>query len=517
MLVPYRNEPFTDFSATANQTAMAAALTDLEAELGGHVPLQIGEQSIMTKQTEVSLNPCDTDQVIARSASADAEHAELAVEQAWEAFASWSRLSFRARARYLQRAAAIMRRQRFRLNAALVLEVGKNWAEADADTAEAIDFLEYYARQAVRLGEDVPVVPYPGEENQSFYLPLGVGAVITPWNFPLAILTGMTAAAVVTGNTVVLKPAESTPFVASLFMAVMQAAGVPAGVINLLPGRGEVVGEYLVDHPRIRFVSFTGSREIGCRIYERAARVQPGQRWLRRVVAEMGGKNAVIVDSDADLQWAVQGIVAAAFGFQGQKCSAASRVIVVDPNYEAVLAATAQAAAALKVGPARAADTQVAAVADEAQYKKVLRYIEIGRQEARLVTGGKAAAGPTPGYYIEPTVFAEAPPTARIMQEEIFGPVVAFMRVPDFPSALAVANDTEYGLTGAVFSHNRAHLELARREFHVGNLYLNRKNTGALVGVQPFGGFDMSGTDAKAGGSDYLLYFVQMKSVTERL
>ncbi len=396
----------------------------------------------------------------------------------------------------------------------MVYEVAKTWAEADADTAEAIDFLEYYGREMVRLAEPPTLAVVPGEENEQVYEPLGAGLIIPPWNFPLAILAGMTAAAIVAGNTVVLKPASLAPVVAARFVELLREAGLPPGVVNFLPGPGGVVGDLLVEHPRTRFVSFTGSREVGIQIYERAARVATGQRWLKRVVAEMGGKNAVVVDSTADLAAAAAGIVASAYGFQGQKCSACSRVVALDEVHDALLERVAAETWALRVGPAADPDTNVAALVDRAQYDKVLEYVNIGRGEGRLVCGGEP--GDPAGYYVQPTIFADVAPAARIAQEEIFGPVVAFLRAADFERAIAIANDTQYGLTGAVYARDRGRLEYARRAFRVGNLYLNRKCTGALVGVQPFGGFDMSGTDAKAGGPDHLLQYLQAKVIAER-
>ena len=375
--------------------------------------------------------------------------------------------------------------------------------------------MEYYGREMLRYAAGMPVIAVPGEQNECFYIPLGVGVVIPPWNFPLAILAGMVAAAVVAGNTVIMKPASSTPVIAAKLMELFEAAGAPAGVINYLPGSGGSIGDVLVSHPQVRFINFTGSKEVGLRINKLAADVAPGQIWIKRVVAEMGGKDAIVVDEEADLEEAANGIVASAFGFQGQKCSACSRAIIVKSVYDEVVAKVAAKTKALTVGPAAQFGVNMGPVIDESAYKKILDYIEIGKTEARLVAGGNKAGDK--GWFIEPTVFADAPAKSRIAQEEIFGPVVAITRAEDFADALRIANDTEYGLTGAVYSRNRAKLEQARRDFHVGNLYLNRKCTGALVGVQPFGGFNMSGTDSKAGGADYLLLFMQAKVVAEKM
>lgn len=398
-------------------------------------------------------------------------------------------------------------------SALLVKEVGKPWKEADADTAEAIDFLEYYARQMMNLQRGIPVESRPGEHNTFHYIPLGVGLIISPFNFPLAIMAGTTVAAIVTGNTVILRPSDRAPVVAAKFVEMMEEAGLPAGVLNYLPGGEAEVGEYLVEHPKMRFISFTGSRAVGCRIYERAAIVQPGQKWLKRVIAEMGGKDAIIVDREADLELAAQSIVASAFGFSGQKCSACSRAIIVEDVYEQVLNRVVELTKQLKVGNPEEQSIFMGPVIDQASFDKIMGYIEIGKQEGRLMAGGEG--DDSTGFFIQPTIFADVHPSARIMQEEIFGPVVAFTKAKDFDHALEIANHTEYGLTGAVISRNRAHLEKAREEFHVGNLYFNRGCTGAIVGYQPFGGFNMSGTDSKAGGPDYLILHMQAKTVSE--
>ncbi len=522
MVGPFRPEPFLDFSIPSVRKAMEETLAQVRSRLGGVYPILLAGQRVWTQERIVSRNPARPWEVVGWACQANAELADQAVAAAWEAFGGWQRCSAEARARILLRAAANLRRRRLEFNAWQVLEVGKTWVEADVETAEAIDFLEYYAREAMRLGGGLPLIPLPGEENELRYLPLGVVAVIPPWNFPLSILLGMTSAALVAGNTVILKPSSLSPVIAALATELMHEAGVPPEVLTYLPGHGSEVGARLVLHPLTRAVAFTGSKEVGLQIYELAARTPPGQRWLKRVVAELGGKNAVIVDESADLEAAAAGIVASAFGFQGQKCSAGSRAIVVEPVYEAVLGLVKERAAALRIGDPSLASTQVGPVVDAGQFRRVLEYLEVGRQEGQLVLGGSAwgPAAQDPeqhGYFIAPTIFAEVDPQARIAQEEIFGPVLAFIRARDFAEALAIANGTEYGLTGSVYSRNRANLERARAEFHVGNLYFNRKCTGALVGVHPFGGFNLSGTDAKAGGPDYLLYFLQAKVVSEAL
>ncbi|KAF0993656.1 L-glutamate gamma-semialdehyde dehydrogenase [Geobacillus sp. TFV-3] len=513
MVQPYRHEPLTDFTVEANREAFLAALKKVESELGRDYPLIIGGERIMTEDKITSINPANKAEVVGRVAKADKELAERAMKTADEAFRTWSRTSPEARADILFRAAAIVRRRKHEFSAWLVKEAGKPWREADADTAEAIDFMEYYGRQMLKLKDGIPVESRPGETNRFFYIPLGVGVVISPWNFPFAIMAGTTVASLVTGNTVLLKPASATPVVAYKFVEVLEEAGLPAGVLNYIPGSGAEVGDYLVDHPRTRFISFTGSRDVGIRIYERAAKVHPGQIWLKRVIAEMGGKDAIVVDKEADLELAAQSIVASAFGFSGQKCSACSRAIVVQDVYDQVLNRVVELTKQLNVGDPAEQATFMGPVIDQGAYNKIMEYIEIGKQEGRLMTGGEG--DDSKGFFIQPTVFADVDPNARIMQEEIFGPVVAFAKARDFDHALEIANNTEYGLTGAVISRNRANLEKARHEFHVGNLYFNRGCTGAIVGYQPFGGFNMSGTDSKAGGPDYLILHMQAKTVSE--
>ncbi|MBR2516534.1 L-glutamate gamma-semialdehyde dehydrogenase [Geobacillus sp.] len=513
MVQPYRNEPLTDFTVEANREAFLAALKKVESELGRDYPLVIGGERVMTEDKITSINPANKAEVIGRVAKATKELAERAMKTADEAFRTWSRTSPEARADILFRAAAIVRRRKHEFSAWLVKEAGKPWREADADTAEAIDFMEYYGRQMLKLKDGIPVESRPGETNRFFYIPLGVGVVISPWNFPFAIMAGTTVASLVTGNTVLLKPASATPVVAYKFVEVLEEAGLPAGVLNYIPGSGAEVGDYLVDHPRTRFISFTGSRDVGIRIYERAAKVHPGQIWLKRVIAEMGGKDGIIVDKEADLELAAQSIVASAFGYSGQKCSACSRAIIVEDVYDQVLNRVVELTKQLNVGDPAEQATFMGPVIDQGAYNKIMEYIEIGKQEGRLMTGGEG--DDSKGFFIQPTVFADVDPNARIMQEEIFGPVVAFAKARDFDHALEIANNTEYGLTGAVISRNRANLEKARHEFHVGNLYFNRGCTGAIVGYHPFGGFNMSGTDSKAGGPDYLILHMQAKTVSE--
>ncbi len=518
MLTPFRNEPLTDFSQPENVQAFQAALEKVGSELGQTYPIIIGGERIETSETFDSINPANPSQVIGRFAKADADLARRAVEVAAEAFETWKRIPPEVRARYLLKAAAIMRARKHEFSAWMVYEVGKSWVEADADTAEAIDMLEFYAREMIRLGGSQPVVPYPGREADLLYIPLGVGAVIPPWNFPNAIMTGMTSASLVTGNTVVLKPASTAPTIAYKLVEIFnEELLLPPGVLNFLPGPGSVIGDVLVTHPKTRFISFTGSKEVGLRIHELAAKPQPGQIWIKRTILEMGGKDAVVVDETADLDAAAEGIVVSAFGYQGQKCSAGSRAILVDSIYDSLLERVVERARKITVGPTVDQSNWMGPVIDQAAFNKIMDYIEIGHDEGKLVLGGHAINTPEGGYFIEPTIFADVDRNARIAQEEIFGPVLSVIRARDFDDALEIANGTEYGLTGALFSRDRLRLERARHEFHVGNLYFNRKCTGALVGVEPFGGFNMSGTDSKAGGSDYLLLFMQAKSISEQL
>ena len=515
MVPEFRNEPLTDFSVPAHRAAFEAALDEMDARCSQEYPLRIGGEAVTTGAWIVSQNPARAGRTVGRVARAGRAEVDRALAAAQAAFNAWSRAQAAERAGVLLRAAGILRRRTHLFSAAMVLEAGKPWVEADADTAEAIDFCEFYAREALRLAAPQPLTRLPGTANDLIYQPLGVGLVVPPWNFPLAILTGMTVSAVVTGNAVLLKPSSLTPVIGAMLVGALEEAGLPPGVVNFVPGPGSEVGEYLVTHPAVRFVSFTGSREVGTHIYAAAAVVQPRQRWLKRVVAEMGGKDAIVVDETAELDAAAEGVVASAFGYAGQKCSACSRLIALDGIYDQLLERVIARARALRVGDPRAHETQMGPVADGGQFTKIAEYIEIGRHEGRLVLGGWSDS--KEGFYVEPTIIADVAPGARIEQEEIFGPVLAVIRARDYDHALEIANDTDYGLTGAVYSRDSARLERARREFHVGNLYLNRKCTGALVGAEPFGGFNMSGTDSKAGGRDYLLLFTQPKVISERL
>jgi len=516
MPTEFRNEPFTDFTKEENAQAMRAAIEKVRGELGREYPLVIGGERINTDSKLDSLNPANRTQLVGRFNKATKELATRAVEDAAKAFETWKHTPADQRAELLFRAAAIMRERKHELSAWMIHEVAKTWAEADGDTAEAIDFCEFYGREMLRYAGEQPLVHVKGEENELDYIPLGVGAVIPPWNFPLAIMAGMTVASVVTGNTVVLKPSSDAPTIAFKFFEILEEAGLPPGVVNFMTGSGAEVGDVIVDHPKTRYVAFTGSKEVGLRINERAAKVHEGQLWIKRVVAEMGGKDAIIVAGDSDLEEAATGVVQSAFGFQGQKCSACSRAIIDASVYDTMLDKIVERTAKIKLADPSDPSTNMSAVINEKAFKTINSYIEKGKGEGGRVLFGGGSDGEQ-GFFIEPTVIADVKPGATIEQEEIFGPVLAVIKAQDYDDALQIANDTQFGLTGAVYSSDEAKLERARKEFHVGNLYLNRKCTGALVGVHPFGGFNMSGTDSKAGGRDYLLLFLQAKVSAERV
>lgn len=516
-LPPFANEPFTDFALEENKQAMKTSIAKVRKEFGQSYPLIIGGKSIHTEHQIVSINPGKLDETIGQVGKASIELAEQAMQTALASFESWKKAAPAERASYLFKAADKMRQRKHEFSAWMVLEAGKNWAEADADTAEAIDFLEFYGREMIRLSQTSlhqPLVKLEGEDNRLTYIPLGVGMIIPPWNFPLAICCGMTAAAIVSGNTVILKPASATPVIAYKFVELMKEVGLPDGVINYLPGSGAEVGDYLTGHPKTRFVSFTGSKEVGLRINRLAAETQKGQIWIKRVIAEMGGKDGIVVDETADLDDAAAGIVSSAFGFQGQKCSAGSRAIIVESVYDKIVSKVVERTKQLVVGLPEH-NAPVGPVIDSSSYKKILSYIEIGKKEGNLLAGGDKADGN--GYYIQPTVFADLEGKARIMQEEIFGPVLAIAKAKDWQEAIRMYNDTEFGLTGSFYSRDESRIEEALVTMHCGNLYINRKCTGALVGAQPFGGFNMSGTDSKAGGYDYLLLFTQAKTTSRKL
>lgn len=512
----YTIQTYLDFTDPTHNTAQKAALAQVRSRFGDTYPLYInGKKVVGDGGTFSSINPSNTGEVIGYFQLASKKQALEALDAAWKAFDTWKYVPASERAAILFRAADICRRRRLEINSWMISEAGKNYLEADADTCEGIDFLEYYAREALRYDQGMDVLDSWGDTNRTIYIPLGAGVSISPWNFPFAITLGMAAAPIVAGNTVVAKPSPDTPMMGWIIAEIFEEAGLPAGVFNFVTGDNIEVGETLTASPDTRFINFTGSLAVGLHINELAAKTSDQTRWMKRVFAELGGKNAIVVDEDADLDAASTAVVQAAFGFQGQKCSAASRVIVCDAVYDKMLAMTVEKASKLEVGDAK--DNYISGpVVNQKAVDKIMGYIEIGKKEGRLMLGGKLAKTDNPGFYIEPTLFADVAPDARIAQEEIFGPVTAFIRAKNLDDAINIANGTKFGLTGGFFSNNPSHVDRAMREFHVGNLYINRKNTGALVGAQPFGGFNLSGTDSKAGGRDYLLCFLQAKSITER-
>lgn len=510
---PFRTEKYNDFTKPAIRKKMEKALAQVESQFGREYNIIIGGKRIRLDKKFHSYNPSKKGEVIGTFQKADEKTAEMAMEVALETFEAWRYTPAKTRANYLFKMANIMRRRRFELNAWMVFEEGKNWPEADGDVAEAIDFCEYYAREALRYDKGPKLYKFPGEINKQVYIPLGVGVVIPPWNFPLAILCGMTTASFVCGNTVILKPSSDSPVIAAKFMEIVEEAKVPVGVVNFLTGPGAVAGDYLVRHPKTRFIAFTGSKAVGLGIVGKAGKTQPGQIWIKRVIAEMGGKDVIIVDSEADVDSAVTGVRVSAFGFQGQKCSACSRLILDDKIYDKFMKIFIPTVEAIKIGPVKHYENYIGPLINEAAYNSILEYVKIGKSEGNLICGGEP--GPKEGWFIRPTIIVDIEPSHRVFQEEIFGPVLTVTRARNFDHAIELANDTEYGLTGAVYTKNHKKIERAKKEVFVGNLYINRKCTGALVGIQPFGGFNMSGTDSKAGGPDYLLLFLQAKSIGE--
>jgi RHH-type transcriptional regulator, proline utilization regulon repressor / proline dehydrogenase / delta 1-pyrroline-5-carboxylate dehydrogenase len=509
----YRNSPLVNFVYKDSQEKMQGALREARKRFGEKYPLVIGGEKIWTDQLTPSVNPSAPDEVVGYGSEAGISEAERAVKAAREAFGKWSRTPFEERARLLERAADVMERRRYELSAVEVFEVGKPWNEADGDIREAIDFCRFYAQQMRRLGRPKLTQRIPGEDSYHHYWPRGVAFVIAPWNFPIAILCGMASAGVVTGNTVIMKPSEQSIVCGAMLMQVFEEAGVPPGVLNFLSGHGSVIGAHLVDDKDVDMIAFTGSREVGLRIWESAGITRPGQRELKRVICEMGGKNAMIVDSDADVGEAVGYSIYSAFGFQGQKCSALSRLILLEENYDRVMERLIPAAASLRVGNPEEPGIMVGPVIDEAAYRRILDYIEVGKSEATLAYQAKDL--PPQGYFIPPTIFTDVKPNMRIAREEIFGPVLSVLKVHDLDEALEVANGTDYALTGGFFSRSPANIERVKAQLEAGNVYINRSCTGAIVGRHPFGGFKMSGSGTKAGGEDYLLNFLIPRVVTE--
>lgn len=512
---PYENAPLTNFALPENQEKMRAALREQRKQLGRKVPLTINGEKFWTDKMFSSVNPSQPDQIVGYAAEAGIPEADRAVAAARAAFEKWRRTSFEERCQLLERAAEILERRRFELSALEVFEVGKPWAQADGDIAEAIDFCTFYARRMRSLGRPRLTQNVPGEESYQHYWPRGVALVIAPWNFPMAILCGMVSAALVTGNTVIMKPSEQSVIIGAMLMEIYEEAGVPPGVLNFLNGKGSVIGAHMVDHKDVDLIAFTGSREVGLWIWETAGKTREGQRELKRVICEMGGKNAMIVDSDADLDEAIVDSIYSAFGFQGQKCSALSRLIVLEENHDRVMERLFGAAASVRVGNPEEPGIVVGPVIDEAAYRRILDYIEVGKSEATLAFQAKDV--PPHGYFIPPTIFTGVKPNMRIAREEIFGPVLSVIKVRDLDEAIEVANGTDYALTGGFFSRSPANIERVKAQLEAGNVYINRPCTGAIVGRHPFGGFKMSGGGTKAGGEDYLLNFLVPRVVTENV
>jgi RHH-type proline utilization regulon transcriptional repressor/proline dehydrogenase/delta 1-pyrroline-5-carboxylate dehydrogenase len=510
----FRNEPISDFSRSETRQAMQQALGQVRSQFGRTYPLVIDGRAQPNDQTFASINPARFEEVVGHCGKATPEQARQAVAAAHRACPAWRDADAGQRADLIVRAAEVMRRRRYELAAWQVFECGKQWREADADVAEAIDFCRYYAHEMRKLSRPHSV-NVPGEDNETIYEGRGVVVVIAPWNFPLAILTGMTTAALVTGNTVVMKPAEQSSVMAAKLMEVFQEIELPAGVVNYLPGIGEEIGPDLVGHPEVAMIAFTGSRTVGVLINKQAADQPSEQDHIKRVLAELGGKNAIIIDDDADLDEAVEGVAVSAFGYQGQKCSACSRAIVLESIHDAFLHRLVEATASLKIAPPEEPSSMIGPVIDDAARRRIEEYIARGKAEARLAYAGDAGALAQHGYFVGPHIFADVSRQAVIAQEEIFGPVLAVLRARDLDDALQIANGTSYALTGGFYSRSPANIRRVRQGFRVGNLYINRKITGALVQRQPFGGFKMSGIGSKAGGPDYLLQFCLPRTITE--
>jgi RHH-type transcriptional regulator, proline utilization regulon repressor / proline dehydrogenase / delta 1-pyrroline-5-carboxylate dehydrogenase len=509
----FRNAPLVSFIYKDNQDKMQSALREVRKRLGEKHPLYIGGEKIWTDNLTPSVNPAEPTEIVGYGTEAGVDEAERAVKAARAAFEKWRWTPFEERAQLLDRAADILERRRYELSAVEVFEVGKPWSEADADIREAIDFCRFYAQQMRRLGRPKLTQQVPGEESYYHYWPRGVAFVIAPWNFPIAILCGMASAGVVTGNAVIMKPSEQSIICGAMVMQVFEEAGVPPGVLNFLSGHGSVVGAHLVDHKDVDLIAFTGSREVGLKIWESGGMTRPGQRELKRVICEMGGKNAMIVDADADIDETIMYSIYSAFGFQGQKCSALSRLILLEENYDRVMERLIPAAASLRIGNPEQPGIMVGPVIDEAAYRRISEYIETGKKEATLAYQAKEV--PTHGYFIPPTIFTDVKPNMRIAREEIFGPVLSVLKVRDLDAALEVANGTDYALTGGFFSRSPDNIERVKARLEAGNVYINRSCTGAIVERHPFGGFKMSGSGTKAGGEDYLLQFLVPRVVTE--
>ncbi len=509
----FRNEPLTDFSKAENRDKFKDTLEKTRKKFGNKYPLCIGSKEIRKDKEIISLNPSNPDEIVGMVSSADREDADMAIADAVKAWSSWKKTSYEERAEYLFRAAKEIRNRKFELAALEVFEAGKSWRESDADVAEAIDFLEYYAREMIRLGPPQRLSRYPGEHNEYVYEPRGTGVVISPWNFPLAIPAGMVSAGIVTGNCILFKPSGLAPVMGWMLVEVFRAAGLPPGVLQFLPGPGEDVGEYLVSHPLTDFIAFTGSKDVGLGIVKHSGEVSTGQKNVKKVVAEMGGKNAIIIDETADLDESVKGVVESSLGYQGQKCSACSRVIVIGGIYNKFCERLRDAMESIKVGAAEDPSSFMGPVVDKGALKKINNYINLGKKEENLLVFRETEGT---GYFVGPVVFADVKPDSVIAHDEIFGPVLTVIKAENIDEAVKIANNTEYALTGGIFSRSPANIRLVKDELNAGNLYINRGITGALVGRQPFGGFGMSGVGSKAGGPDYLLQFMNPRCISEK-
>jgi RHH-type proline utilization regulon transcriptional repressor/proline dehydrogenase/delta 1-pyrroline-5-carboxylate dehydrogenase len=513
--VPFQNEPLTDFSLKENRDALAAALKEVDTKIqnGGYTsyPIIDGTAYKDGEQTS-SIDPADPEVCIGSVFYGDANLAKEALNALNKGAGAWEETTVEERAEIIRNAARIMSTRRHELSAVMIREAGKPWKEADADVAEAIDFCTFYADEMERLGTPVLTQEVLGEQNTYFYQPRGVAVVIAPWNFPLAIPCGMTVAALVAGNATVLKPAEQTSIIGFLLAEVLYEAGVPAEAFAFMPGKGEEVGPVLVEHPQVDVICFTGSRDVGLHIIEKAAKIVPTQRNVKRVISEMGGKNAIVIDSDADLDEAIKGVLYSAFAFSGQKCSACSRVIIVGDAYEIFLQRLCEAAADIAVDRPREPFTYVGPVIDKEAQTRVLEALAQCEKNNVVAFRGRA---PSTGFFVPPTIFRDVSPESWLWSNELFAPVLACTQAMSFEHAVELANDSEYALTGGVFSRSPGNIEVARKKFKVGNLYINRGCTGAIVCRQPFGGFKMSGVGAKAGGPDYLLQFLEPRTITE--
>jgi len=511
--LPFANASDCDYAQSEIRDRAWQTVSQVRQQLGQSYQPWLNGEFVATQETAQSLNPSNPEEVVGTVGLISIEQADEAVATAKAAFAAWRGTPVAERAGILRKAAELMEQRRHELNAWMLLEVGKPLAECDGEVSEAIDFCRYYASEMERL-EAGTAYDIPGENNRYHYQPRGISLIISPWNFPLAIPTGMTVASLVAGNCTLLKPAEVSSVIAAKLAQILIEAGIPKGVFQFIPGKGSTVGSHLVKHPDVQMITFTGSQEVGCQIYRDAAMLQPGQKHLKRVIAEMGGKNGIIIDESADLDQAVAGVVQSAFGYSGQKCSACSRVIVFESVYEAFVDRLTEAVRSLNVGDASKPGTQVGPVIDAKAQQRIREFIAQGKQEGTVAV---ELPSPQPGYFVGPIVITEVTPEAAIAQEEIFGPVLAVLKVANFDEALAVANGTDYALTGGIYSRTPSHIERAMREFEVGNLYVNRGITGAIVSRQPFGGFKLSGVGSKAGGPDYLLQFLEPRTITENI